>query len=803
MVKKKVRGRSKARYKPLPPHTWEKHLAPNLGGISKPLMIGLIALVLVLLLSLFLLFQDELAGKAFATGQPSIGLGGTDADRTFVEGVNFNVPVMANLGLGKETVALGFEINLPTRLTCANFLSPPFGGTGLNLNLPGVVINENECVNDVLRFRWATLNAEKAVPDVPNVDVTLTALQFRENVPVGTYNIQLSNVEIIDFSNHQDLGIDDGTGTEIIVEPQVQCGDGIVNGVEDCDGTNLDGATCQSEGYDGGSLSCNTDCTFNTNSCTSVTDDDQDGVVAGDDCDDSNAQVGECTGVNVCINSVCVADTDGDDIADNADNCPNDYNPGQEDIDQDGEGDACEVITCTDSDGGRILNIAGTVSSTGPTGGAEDTDICRTGQEIIDDFVADGETPPTLVPADEYLVEFTCDATNVLDVEYVTCANGCLNGFCIEPSDSCRSNAECTTGDLNVCNTVANPNVCVECLTATDCDSDGICNNNVCEAGPSFLDGCEELPNRLDSCQPYSCQFTHILTGDSLNRDIVGLTNNLCEYTEEMPNNGRMDCQYTEEFREVVAQYYRDVDVATTVGTSGSFDLGSGEGTFTYTINGVEVENPLQEALDTGVCVIYDSCTTNADCSAGETCNNNVCEALDCQTTDTCAEGDACNNDNDCAGDLFCNDNDECMVATATELVCNDNLDNDNDGVEDCDDSDCVDNAICVSGGVDTTFSVLITATEDTPELKAYTVLRDTDGKILVFKTEIVPVLGDGDTYTVTANYELPSQVATKEVYVQDALPETPWTVHAGLIVTLTDGSEERTTPAGITLTNR
>jgi hypothetical protein len=50
------------------------------------------------------------------------------------------------------------------------------------------------------------------------------------------------------------------------------CGNGLVDGGEDCDGNNLNGETCVTLGYDGGTLSCS-NCTFNTNNCTmSMTD---------------------------------------------------------------------------------------------------------------------------------------------------------------------------------------------------------------------------------------------------------------------------------------------------------------------------------------------------------------------------------------------------------------------------------------------------------------------------------------------------------------------------------------------------
>src|SRR5690606_3996632 len=43
--------------------------------------------------------------------------------------------------------------------------------------------------------------------------------------------------------------------------------DGTIDEGEQCDGGNLGGATCQDEGYDAGTLSCNANCTFNVGSC--------------------------------------------------------------------------------------------------------------------------------------------------------------------------------------------------------------------------------------------------------------------------------------------------------------------------------------------------------------------------------------------------------------------------------------------------------------------------------------------------------------------------------------------------------
>ncbi len=47
------------------------------------------------------------------------------------------------------------------------------------------------------------------------------------------------------------------------------CGDGIKNGPEVCDGDDLDGQTCETQGFHGGELSCGADCSgFNTSNCT-------------------------------------------------------------------------------------------------------------------------------------------------------------------------------------------------------------------------------------------------------------------------------------------------------------------------------------------------------------------------------------------------------------------------------------------------------------------------------------------------------------------------------------------------------
>ena len=47
------------------------------------------------------------------------------------------------------------------------------------------------------------------------------------------------------------------------------CGNGVVDLGEECDGSALAGQSCATRGFTGGSLSCDSDCTFNTDNCSS------------------------------------------------------------------------------------------------------------------------------------------------------------------------------------------------------------------------------------------------------------------------------------------------------------------------------------------------------------------------------------------------------------------------------------------------------------------------------------------------------------------------------------------------------
>jgi MYXO-CTERM domain-containing protein len=115
------------------------------------------------------------------------------------------------------------------------------------------------------------------------------------------------------------------TGEPSVCTEDTLCGNGVLDDVEQCD----DGGLAADDG-------CAADCTL------------EDGFT--------------CDGEP----SVCVADSDGDGVGDDDDNCPDVDNPGQADEDGDGIGNACDdVDEPDDGDGGGCCSVGGRDRATG------------------------------------------------------------------------------------------------------------------------------------------------------------------------------------------------------------------------------------------------------------------------------------------------------------------------------------------------------------------------------------------------------------------------------------------------------
>lgn len=64
------------------------------------------------------------------------------------------------------------------------------------------------------------------------------------------------------------------------------CGDGVLNAAEQCDGQDLGGSTCLDHGFSGGTLACQASCLFSFEGCTGC---GNGAIEAGEQCDDGNA----------------------------------------------------------------------------------------------------------------------------------------------------------------------------------------------------------------------------------------------------------------------------------------------------------------------------------------------------------------------------------------------------------------------------------------------------------------------------------------------------------------------------------
>jgi hypothetical protein len=124
---------------------------------------------------------------------------------------------------------------------------------------------------------------------------------------------------------------------------------------------------------------------------------------------------------------------------------------------------------------------------------------------------------------------------------------------------------------------------------------------NASDVGPLVAADCSLLADKLETCEPYVCQFTYPITGEKLLQGIDGLEDGLCVYHQDLPDNGSEDCIMDESHRIAIAQFVRET---ATADQSTTVEMTDTQTTTTYTVNGQQVTNPWQTAFDDGSCVI-------------------------------------------------------------------------------------------------------------------------------------------------------------------------------------------------------
>jgi len=130
---------------------------------------------------------------------------------------------------------------------------------------------------------------------------------------------------------------------------------------------------------------------------------------------------------------------------------------------------------------------------------------------------------------------------------------------------------------------------------------------------------CAEFPDMLESCTPYKCETENPLKIKVEGKPLVivneihGIVDGKCHYTSSVSDGGGTECYFTDEMRNVVAQSSRDllsggkVKTETRVSSEGTVEsvITIDGKEVKYIIDGKEVSNPMQEALDNGQCVIF------------------------------------------------------------------------------------------------------------------------------------------------------------------------------------------------------
>lgn len=259
----------------------------------------------------------------------------------------------------------------------------------------------------------------------------------------------------------------------------MSCGDGKISGAEVCDGTDLGGKTCATEGYDAGQLGCTPFCILNTAAC----------------CNDQCVNVGDttCEGnlLRTCmqVSGGCRTWVDSEDCAKSGKTCQ--ISGGPATCKSSSCQDACTDVNDTQCNGTAIEFCAA-----GPDGcklWAKSSDCADKGQSC-DDSSGTAQCSGTCTDACK-AGELKCSG-NVLQ-ECATSAGGCL-GWATK-TDCAASGGVCSSST----GTAACNSGC-----ATSCNKEGlqVCSNNAVQTCTKGTNGCLDWVKTQD-CASLLCKL--------------------------------------------------------------------------------------------------------------------------------------------------------------------------------------------------------------------------------------------------------------------------------------------------------
>ncbi|HAA54434.1 MAG TPA: hypothetical protein DCE42_06740, partial [Myxococcales bacterium] len=304
-------------------------------------------------------------------------------------------------------------------------------------------------------------------------------------------------------------------------QPTNNCGNGVIDQGEECDGATLNNQTCQTKGFDSGDIKCDATCTFDTSGCTKAQtkNDCGNGVVDQDEeCDGTalNNQTCQTKGFDsgdIKCSATCTFDTSTCKKSQPTNDCGN----GQIDQGEECDGTALDNQTCQTKgfDSGDIkcsaackFDTSGCANASGKKAFGQ---ICEKSTDCEDDLI--------------------CVIANSGQKGY--CAATCSQ---TKPCPNSPPNATCAlkAGDDSICGWECSPTASNQCPTGLNCTPLGSshyctanppptpakCGNNTVETGEE-CDG-TDLRNQSCTSQGYvggslsckNCQFdTSACTG--------------------------------------------------------------------------------------------------------------------------------------------------------------------------------------------------------------------------------------------------------------------------------------------------